>query len=79
MECGCKKIWESSLQPASDFKDNIDNFLNTYNPSLLNTFDSFSIEQHLIPVWSGLNNIDKRFQAIPDVLFQTGVDGAIYP
>ena len=54
MECGCKKIWEASLLSASDFKDNIDNFLNTYDPGLLNTFDSFIIEQHLIPVWSGL-------------------------
>ena len=54
MECGCKKIWEASLQSASDVKDNIDIFLNTYDPGLLQTFDSLIIEQQLIPVWSGL-------------------------
>jgi radical SAM enzyme (TIGR01210 family) len=43
MECRtCKKIWEDSLQSMSDVKDNIDNFLNT--------FDSSLIEKYLIPV-----------------------------
>jgi radical SAM enzyme (TIGR01210 family) len=43
MECGtCKKTWEDSLQSMSDVKDNIDNFLNT--------FDSSLIEKYLIPV-----------------------------
>jgi len=54
MECECKKTWEASLQTSADIKENIDNFLNAYDPRLLNTFGSSIIEAHLIPVWSGL-------------------------
>jgi radical SAM enzyme (TIGR01210 family) len=39
MECGtCKKIWEDSLQSISDVKDNMDNFLNTFDSSLIEKY-----------------------------------------
>jgi hypothetical protein len=38
MECTCKKIWEDSLQSISDVKENIDNFLNTFDSSLIEKY-----------------------------------------